>query len=150
MKYEEDKYRIMLSGYIDGELSPDEKAALEKHLTSCEECAKELNAFRKLKEVTGAMRYADIPEHVWDNYWHSLYRRLELGIGWVLLSMGAVLLLGCGFYCLIKGFFMDPQVPILVRIGVGAGSLGVIILIISAVRERFFAYTRDRYREIKR
>jgi len=80
----EDKYKIMLSGYIDGELSSDEKAELEMHLKTCSDCRKELEVFQELKEVTGAMKYADIPEHVWDNYWRGIYRRLELGIGWIL------------------------------------------------------------------
>lgn len=140
----------MLSGYIDDELSADEKADLEKHMKSCEDCSKELKAFRKLKEVTGAMRYADIPEHVWDNYWRGIYRRIELGLGWMLLSIGAIVLIGCGCYYLIKDFFMDPAAPLLVKIGVGAGGLGMIILLVSIIRERLFAFRRDRYAEVKR
>lgn len=150
MRPNEDKYRIMLSGYIDGELSPEEKAELEKHLESCQECKKELHAFRKLKEVTGAMKYADIPEYVWDNYWRGIYRRLELGVGWILLSIGAIIILGFGFYCLIKDFFMNPAEPLLIKIGVGAGGLGLIVLLVSITRERLFAYRRDRYKEVER
>lgn len=140
----------MLAGYIDGELTPEERADVEQHLRSCDECKKELEAFQKLKEVTGAMRYADIPEHVWENYWHGLYRRLELGLGWILLSIGVVLLLGFGLFCLIKDFFLAPAEPLLVKIGVGAGGLGLIVLLVSIIRERLFAYRHDRYKEIQR
>ena len=102
----EDKYKIMLSGYIDGELSSDEKAELEMHLKTCSDCRKELEVFQELKEVTGAMKYADIPEHVWDNYWRGIYRRLELGIGWILFSIGAIIILACMCYGIFQNFFL--------------------------------------------
>lgn len=140
----------MLSGYIDGELSPEERTEFEKHMAGCEECRKEMNTFLRLKEVTGAMRYADIPEHVWDHYWRSLYRRLELGLGWILLSIGVIIILGFALFCLVKGFFMDPAQPLILKIGIGAGGLGMVVLLVSAIRERLFAYTRDRYREVQR
>jgi predicted anti-sigma-YlaC factor YlaD len=150
MKSDDEKYRIMLSGYIDGELNVEEKSELEKHLQSCEECRKELDVFRRLKEVTGAMKYADVPDYVWDNYWRGIYRRLELGIGWILLSIGVILLLGFGLYCLVKDFFLNPGEPLILKIAVAAGGLGLIVLLVSAVRERLFAYRRDRYREIEK
>jgi hypothetical protein len=140
----------MLSGYIDGELNVEEKSELEKHLQSCEECRKELDIFRRLKEVTGAMKYADVPDYVWDNYWRGIYRRLELGIGWILLSIGVILLLGFGLYCLVKDFFLNPGEPLILKIAVAAGGLGLIVLLVSAGRERLFAYRRDRYREIEK
>jgi len=140
----------MLSGYIDGELTTEEKAEFENHLKQCAECKKELEAFQKLKEVTGAMRYADIPEHVWENYWRGIYRRLERGIGWILLSIGAMILIGFGFYSLVSEFLLDPAKPFLLKIAVGAGGIGFIVLLVSTIRERLFAYNRDRYKEIQR
>ncbi len=140
----------MLSGYIDGELSPEEKAEFEKHLESDPELQQELAVFGKLKEVTGAMKYADIPESVWEGYWHSVYRRMERGIGWVLVSIGAIIVLSFGLYAFIKDFFFDPGVPIILKIGIGAGGLGLIILLVSIIRETIFAYRRDRYKEVQR
>ena len=146
----EDKYKIMLSGYIDGELSSDEKAELEMHLKTCSDCRKELEVFQELKEVTGAMKYADIPEHVWDNYWRGIYRRLELGIGWILFSIGAIIILACMCYGIFQNFFLNPDEPLILKIGVGTLILGAIFLLVSVTRERIFAYRRDRYKEIKR
>jgi len=150
MKSGEDKYRIMLSGYIDNELTPEDKMELERHLSACQDCRRELEAFNKLKEVTGAMRYADIPEYVWENYWKGIYRRVELGLGWLLLSIGVIIILGFGLCALVQKFLLNPQEPFLLRIGVAAGGLGLIILLVSLIRERLFAYNRDRYKEIRR
>jgi predicted anti-sigma-YlaC factor YlaD len=146
----EDKYKILMSGYIDGELTPQEKSDFENHLRNCGLCQKEMDTFQKLREVTGAMKYADIPEHVWRGYWKSLYRRMELGVGWILVSIAAVILLGYTLFEITRGFFLNPGPPILLKIAVGIGGLGLIILLVSTVRERVFAYNRDRYKEIQR
>lgn len=141
---------IMLAGYIDGELSEEEKREFENYLKNDPDLQKELAAFSKLKEMTGAMHYADIPEAVWDNYWTSLYKRLERGAGWILISISAILFLAIGLYYLLIDFFMNPEITVLIKIAVGTGILGLIVLLISAVRERLFAFKRDRYSEVKR
>jgi len=146
----EDKYKILMSGYIDGELNSSEKTDFENHLKSCTLCFKEMETFHKLKEVTGAMKYADIPEHIWDGYWKSLYRRMELGLGWILVSIATVILLAFGLYEITRNFFLNPEPPILLKIAVGTGGLGFIVLLVSVVRERLFAFNRDRYKEIQR
>ncbi len=146
----EEKYRIMLSGYIDNELSPDEKQDFEVHLEGCMECRHELESFRKLKEVTGAMKYADIPEQVWEGYWSSLYKRMERGISWIFISIAAIILLCFGCYHICADFLLDSEAPLLLRIGIGCGILGFIVLLVSIIRERMFARKRDRYDEVTR
>jgi len=146
----EEKYRVKLAGYIDDELTPDEKRDYENHLEGCAECRKELESFRKLKEVTGAMRYADIPEQVWEGYWAGVYKRLERGLGWIFVSIGVIIILSYGGFHLCKDFFMNSDAPILLRIGVGSGIVGFIILFVSLLRERLFASKRDRYDEVTR
>ena len=96
------------------------------------------------------MKYADIPEHVWDNYWRGIYRRLELGIGWIFFSIGAIIILACGCYGIFQNFFMNPDEPLILKIGVATLALGAIVLLVSVLRERVFAYRRDRYKEVKR
>lgn len=146
----EDNYRIMLSGYIDDELDRDEKRELESHLKECDDCRIELEAFNKLKEVTGAMKYADVPEHVWEKYWQSIYRKFELGIGWVFLSIGIVIVLGFISFEMFERFFMNPDKSLLLKIGVGSLIAGFLVLLVSVLRERIFAFKRDRYSEVKR
>lgn len=49
-----DRFREFISLYIYDELSADERAALEEHLTGCEPCAKELESLKKLHVVLGS------------------------------------------------------------------------------------------------
>ena len=140
--------RELLAGYIDGELSEDERQAFEVELARDPKLAAELEEFQKLKEVTGMVRYADLPDEVWEGYWQSLYRKLERGIGWILLSLGAIILIGFGLYEGLSNLYLDPDVPLWLKIGVTAVGGGVTFLLVSYARERLFAYKRDRYNEV--
>ncbi len=146
----DEKYKIMLAGYIDGELTAEEKADFEKYLTRDPEIRKELQTFQKLKEVTKAMKYADIPEAVWDGYWQDLYRRMERGLGWIFLSLGIIALAVLGIFHLCRDFLFDAEIPIILRLATVLTALGTIILLVSVIRERLFAWRRDRYREVQR
>ncbi len=140
--------RELLAGYVDGELSDEERKAFERELDRDPQLRAELNEFRKLKEVTGMMQYADLPDEVWDGYWQNLYRKMERGIGWILFSIGAIALLSFGVYQFFLELFSDAEVPMIVRISVTVLSIGAVILVVSFVRERLFAYNRDRYRKV--
>ena len=52
----------------------------------------------------------------------------------------AYILIGLGFMALIgwavKGFFMEDTIPIAIRVAVGIMGVGVIILLIIAIRDR--------------
>ena len=146
----EKNINVMLSGYVDGELTQDERLLFESHLKNDPELRKELETFKKLKEITGAMKYADIPESVWEGYWASVYKRLERGFGWILMSISVVLFAAIGCYYLLLDFFMDPATSIFLKVAVGTGLLGLIIMLVSITRERLFAVKHDRYNEVKR
>ncbi len=50
-----DQWNDRLSEYIDDELTPGERAALEAHLPSCRECAATLDELREVVERAGAL-----------------------------------------------------------------------------------------------
>jgi len=140
--------RKLLAGYVDGELTDEERQAFERELQRDPQLRAELQEFRKLKEVTSMVRYADLPDEVWESYWQSLYRKLERGIGWILLSIGSIILLCFGLYQGLHELYLEPAVSLWVKIGVTALGGGIIFLLVSFVRERLFAYKRDRYKEV--
>lgn len=140
----------MLAGYVDGELSEEERHTFEEELNRNPELQAELKEFIKLKEVTGLVKYADLPEEVWESYWQSLYRKTERGVGWIFYSIGAIVLVCYGLYELFSNLFVNPEVPILIKIAVSALAVGSAILLVSLIRERIFAYRRDRYKEVTR
>ncbi|MCK4224948.1 MAG: zf-HC2 domain-containing protein [candidate division Zixibacteria bacterium] len=148
MKCEE--IRPYLMAYLDGEIEHHKKSEIEKHLSECESCRKEYQSFVKLKEVTNNMRLADLSDELWASYWKGIYRRIERGAGWIFLSIGAIILLSFGAYQFFKEFFADPNISLIVKVGVSTLSLGIIILLVSIIRERLFLFKTNRYREVEK
>ena len=96
------------------------------------------------------MKFADLTEEMWAGYWKGVYRRIERGTGWIFASIGAIILLAFGVFQFFKEFFVDPHVHTVVKVGVSVLAFGIIILLVSIIRERVFAHKRERYKEIER
>ncbi len=64
--------RKLLAGYVDDELTENERRTVDEALLNDLELQAELDEFRKLKEVTGMAQYADLPDEVWETYWESI------------------------------------------------------------------------------
>jgi predicted anti-sigma-YlaC factor YlaD len=146
----EDIFKPLLMGYLDSELTELEVLRMEEHLRECADCAAELEEFRKLKEVTHNMRVLMPDEKYWEDYWSHVYNRLERRIGWILTSLGAILLTSYGLYALVEELLLRKGIPMIVRIGVLALVIGFCTLLISGLRERIFLAKSDKYERIKR
>jgi hypothetical protein len=104
-----------------------------------------------LKESLAMMKFKEPSDVELEKYWASIYSRLERGAGWVLLSLGAILLLCYGSFRLLEGLIKDPTVDVVVKVGVVALVFGVVILFVSLLRERLAVRKADRYsKEIER
>ncbi len=145
---EEAQIRIM--GLIDGELSTVQEKELNEHLQSCASCQKKYEAFVGLKKEAKEMKLKKLPEMYWDDYWDQVYNRMERGMSWVLLSIGFILLLIYGSYEVLYDFFINPAKPLVLKIGVGIFTLGVVILFVSVFREKLMVRKVDQYRSVKR
>jgi hypothetical protein len=138
----------LLAGYIDGELSAEEKALFEQELENNPSLKKELEEFKQLKDLTNSMQYDDLPDEVWESYWQSLYKKLERSTGWILFSVSTILLLFYGAFNLLKEMYINPDISLFIKIAVTSLVAGLIILLVSYIRERLFAYKRERYTEV--
>jgi len=145
-----DRIKEMLAGYQDGELDGAQLETVEKHLAECPDCRAELDRLNQVKEVAEKVNFNDLPLEVWEGYWQNLYRRFERGIGWIFFSIGAIIMVAVGAFYIVRDFFLDPGVGLISKIGVAGLILGGVILLVSVVRERIFAYNRERYREVQR
>ena len=145
-----DTFKPLLMGYLDEELTALEAVRVEQHLEECHDCTAELDDFRKLKEVTRNMRVVMPDDKYWDEYWSNVYNRLERKAGWILLSLGSIILSAYGLYWVIAEVFLDKNVHPVIRIGVLTLIVGFCTLLVSVLRERFFLSKSDKYERIKR
>ena len=67
-------------------------------------------------------------------------------IAFVLIGLGTLALIGWG----VKGFFLAADIPLLVRIAVGAIGAGVLVLLGVAIKDRLKKSKTDDFREVEK
>ena len=90
------------------------------------------------------------PEEHWDSYWRSVYNRIERGIGWILASLGATVLVLYGLWEAVHGLLADTSVPDFLKVAIFALAAGGAMLLVSVIREKLFTYRHDPYKEVDR
>ena len=143
-------YKLLIMKHLDGETSPSEAQELTVHLAECANCQQELEDLQKIKEVTGEMKKHFLPEMAWDEYWRRLFNRLERGISWILISIGAIILLVYGAYHFVIDVLGSSEIPGIVRVGILTLVIGLAILLVSVIREKLMVRKHDKYKEVKR
>jgi len=140
----------LVSTYHEGVLDEEQRKIVKDHIRTCSECRAEFEELRKLEEVMQKMALKKPPKETWEVYWSSVYNRLERGIGWIFLSIGAMILLFYGGYKMVEGIILDPEIPFLLKVGILAVLAGVVVLLVSLGRERIFVDRRERYKEVQK
>jgi len=90
------------------------------------------------------------PGEVWKRYWASVYNRLERRIGWILLSIGAMIILFFGGYKMVEGIIVDPSTPLLLKVGFLTALGGIVVWLVSILRQQIFVRKRERYKEVEK
>lgn len=139
-----------VSAYLDDELEPAERAAFEEELLRDHRLREELEEMQNMKSLVGGMRLRELPDKAWDDYRKRTYTRLERRVGWILFSIGAMVLVGYGLYELVVFLVSGAELAWWIRAAIGAACIGLAILLVSVIRERIFVWKRDPYREVKR
>lgn len=145
-----DPDRELLVAALDDELGSEERRAFRRRLDEDPELRREWEAMRKVKEATDGVRRREPPDEVWDRYWDGVYRRLERGLGWILVSIGAILVLVYGAFEAADELLADPSLPGFVKVGVVALAVGLAVLLVSVAREKIFVWKRDPYKDVRR
>lgn len=144
------KIKELISSYHDKELDEERRKQVEEHLEQCSECRREFEEMGKFEEVMSKMELKKPAREVWQVYWASIYNRLERRIGWILLSIGAMILIFFGGYKMVEGIIQDPNTSLLLKIGILTLMAGIVVLLVSLVREQFFVRKRERYKEVEK
>ena len=143
-------YKDLMMGYLDNELSDQQRRQFEEHLAGCPECAGELEEFKRLKAITDEVTLVEPEDRIWQEYWDGVYNRCERGIGWIVFSVAGILLAIYGGFRAIEEIIKDPDVEGILKVGLLAFIAGVAILFVSVLRERIYFWKKDRYRDVRR
>jgi len=143
-------WKDMMMGYLDNELNDEQKRRFEEHLKSCSECADEIKGFQKLKKITDEVTLVEPEDKIWQQYWSSVYNRIERGLGWILLSVAGIILIIYGGFRAIEKIINNPDIELVLKVGLLVLLAGLAILFVSVLRERIFFWTSDRYKNVRR
>jgi hypothetical protein len=145
-----EKFIILMEKYFSNEISNEEKKEFEELINSNSNLKAEFEEQKGIKEVLSKMKLKNPSREVWDSYWMGVYNRIERGIAWVVISVGALIFFGYASYEIVNAFIKDTQAPGIAKIGISMLFFGGLILLFSLIREKLFASKRDKYKEIQR
>ncbi|MBT8381696.1 MAG: hypothetical protein KJO59_05010 [Ignavibacteria bacterium] len=145
-----DRFIILQEKYFDGMLTTEEKIEFDNLLKTNAEIKTEFEEQNRIKEVLRKMKLKNPSREVWDSYWMGIYNRIERGIAWVVISVGALIFFGYASYEAVNAFINDTQAPPLAKFGITLLIFGALILIFSIIREKIFTSKRDKYKEVQR
>lgn len=132
--------------FLDSEMTEAEKQAYEKHVQTCPDCHKELKELGRIVELTDELRFKPPDDEFWEGYWESIYRRAERGTGFVMLVIGII---GILIYGIVRAV-TSPKFFSYEGISVTVILVGLIVIFISVVRERYHESKSDPYKGVKR
>lgn len=141
---------MLLGKALEGVLEESEKLEFEQLLEKRPELREEYQSIKAVQEVTMALNFKKPPEETWDRYWGGVYARMERGIAWALISIGAAIVIAFTGYHVVLAFLQDNSSPLLLKLAIAALVFGGAILLVSVVREKLTLRKSDKYREVIR
>lgn len=130
---------------LDGEMDAKEQATYEDHVKACDDCTRELKEMGRIVELTNDLRLKPPDEEFWASYWDSLYRRMERGSGFMFMILGLVAILLYGVYKAVT----SPEFLTFKGISITLILVGLVIVFLSVVRERYHESKSDPYKGVE-
>lgn len=136
----------LLTAYVDGELGPEQRAEFEERMAEDPELAAEAARHRELLELSRSMALTEPTDHEVRRFWARFYNRTEWRLGWCLLILGLVVLVGEAVYLLVTTEMMSW----VSKLAVVSVLLGAAILLWNTLRLKIRTSRFDRYRGVLR
>ena len=131
-----------LMRYLDGELPPERAREVESALETSTELRREYIIFRQMKEDLQTMGADMTTRHT---VWDAVNRRLTRPVGWILFLAGAVIWIAYGIYAYLTG-----GEALWEKLATSAVVVGLAMLMVSALVDRWRDLKTDPYKEIQR
>lgn len=148
--FDSERIRQLMMASIDGENTLDEEAELKQYLLQNRELAEEYQQLKNLKKMTTQTKMKEPTPELWDSYSQTLFTKMERGIGWILFTVGALVLLFYGAWLVFSDLLTDPALAWWLKGAIIAVTAGTIILLVSLVRERMYMNKHERYKDVIR
>lgn len=135
----------LLSGYVDGELTQQQRQQVEVRCRDCPRCRQDLQDLRALRERLGRARLSEIGEDRWRESMDDTTVMTTRTIGWLLFVVAALAL---GAW-LLAGFLTDTGIGPGIKLIFVAFYGGLAVLLVSVLRQRLIERRTDKYEDVE-
>ena len=144
-KYRDRHVGEHLSGYVDGELTQQDRQRVLLHCEQCPECNQDLADLQALRIRIGKAGLSTIGEDTWRETMNDSIVQTSRGIGWILLIIGLAMALGAALHV----FFFSPDMSLWEKFMVFAIYGGLGVLLFSVLRQRLIERKTDKYKDVE-
>jgi len=141
-----EEYQILMMGYIDGELGPEDEDRFKAHAYKCSKCAKELIEYQKLAELTNSLQIKEPADYEWERIYKNIFYKMESRFSWSMIIAGVIVIFGWLMYEICVGMEMATWL----RVGIVLVVMGFMAKLIFAFRKRIRIKKYERYEAVKR
>ena len=131
-----------LMRYLDGEVAPEERTRIEAAVAVSTELQRDVEIFGAMKEDFQAMTFALSRD---DSVWGVVHKRLTRPIGWLLVLAGFTFWTAYGSYLYLMSA-IDPWE----KLATSAIGVGILLLLVGVIYERYKEWLTDPYRDVYR
>ncbi len=132
-----------LMRYLDGEMSPEERARVDSELDTSTELQREVAMYRSLKADFQGLSFH--PARHRTSVWDQVNANINRPIGWLLLVSGLVVWMTYGSW-----LFATSSVAPWEKLATGAVAIGILMLLTSVIWERYRDWETDPYKDVHR
>ena len=138
-------YRTLLSGLLDGELTPEETVEINDHLIRCASCRADYEELQRTEPKLAAVSFVEVTDDAARSFWRLPYTRALRNAALLMIIGGYAALLLVAFV----GFLSGDEDLGTKLVGASIG-IGFLLLLGVLIVERIATYRVDPYKEIQR
>jgi hypothetical protein len=135
----------LLSGFVDGELTQQQRQFVSLHCDGCETCREELARLKEVRERVGKAALSEAGEDKWRETMDDSTVQITRGIGWLIFIIGLLAIAGIGLIAFIYSNELSIGMK-LIFVGIYGG---LALLLISVLRQRLIERKTDKYKDVE-
>lgn len=135
----------MLSGFVDGELTQQQRQRVTLHCEACEECQEILENLRDLRKRVGKARLSEVGEDKWRENMSESTTKTTRSIGWLLFIGGLLMVATYGIFTFLFGTDISLGEKLIAIAIYG----GLATLFVSVLRQRLIERKTDKYKDVE-
>ena len=135
----------LLSGFVDGELTQQDRQRVTLHCENCAQCRENLTDLQALRERISNAHLSEVGEDKWRETMNDTSVQTPRSIGWLLLIAGLLTIAGVA----LVGFLFSDEIHIGMKLILIAIYGGLAALLYSVLRQRLIERKTDKYKDVE-